>query len=126
VYHEHPFAFPPTVSVMRLSQERIPRWSYLRLDQSAYHGWLSMMTSSEGPPFLVLPRAPPTLNPPLLLRTILFYSGHLQHERERPDMERKYRTVARPNEKSRGKNLVKWDRGWWNKHKKYASLRSPM
>ena len=25
-----------------------------------------------------------------LLRTILFYSGHLQHERERPDMERKY------------------------------------
>jgi len=25
-----------------------------------------------------------------LLRTILFCSGHLQHERERPDMERKY------------------------------------
>jgi len=25
-----------------------------------------------------------------LLRTILFYSGHLQHECERPDMERKY------------------------------------
>jgi len=25
-----------------------------------------------------------------LLRTIWFYSGHLQHERERPDMERKY------------------------------------
>ena len=25
-----------------------------------------------------------------LLRTILFDSGHLQHERERPDMERKY------------------------------------
>jgi len=25
-----------------------------------------MMTSSEGPPFLVLPRAPPTLNPPLI------------------------------------------------------------
>jgi len=24
------------------------------------------------------------------LRTILFYSGHLQHDRERPDMERKY------------------------------------
>jgi len=47
-----------------LSQERILRWSYLRLDQSAYHGWLSMMTSSEGP-FLVLPRASPTLNPPL-------------------------------------------------------------
>jgi len=34
-----------------LSQERILRWSYLRLDQSAYHGWLSMMTSSERPPF---------------------------------------------------------------------------
>ena len=51
---------------MPLSQERIFRWSYLRLDQSAYHGWLSMMTSSEGPPFLVLPRAPATLNPPLV------------------------------------------------------------
>jgi len=25
-----------------------------------------------------------------LLRTILFYSGHLQHEHERPDMEWKY------------------------------------
>jgi len=25
-----------------------------------------------------------------LLRTILFYSCHLQHERERPDMKRKY------------------------------------
>jgi len=25
-----------------------------------------------------------------LLRTMLFYSGRLQHERERPDMERKY------------------------------------
>jgi len=25
-----------------------------------------------------------------LLRTIFFDSGHLQHERERPDMERKY------------------------------------
>jgi len=65
VYHEHPFALPPAVSVMPLSQDRILRWSYLRLDQSAYHGWLSMMTSSEGPPFFVLPRAPPTLNPPL-------------------------------------------------------------
>jgi len=52
VYHEHPFAFPPSaVSVMPLSQERILRWSYLRLDESAYHGWLSMMTSSEGPLF---------------------------------------------------------------------------
>jgi len=30
----------------------------LVLIKSDYHGWLSMMTSSEGP-FLVLPRAPP-------------------------------------------------------------------
>jgi len=37
----------------------------LGLIKNAYHGWLSMMTSSEGP-FSVLPRAPPTLNPPLL------------------------------------------------------------
>ena len=36
----------------------------LGLIKSAYHGWLSMMTLSEGP-FLVLPRAPPTSNPPL-------------------------------------------------------------
>jgi len=36
-----------------------------------------------------------------LLRTILFYSGHLQHERERPGMERKHmNTATRPNEKS--------------------------
>jgi len=47
-----------------LSQERILRWSYLRLDQSAYHSWLSMMTSSEGPLFS-LASGPPNLNPPL-------------------------------------------------------------
>ena len=71
---DHPFAFHPSaVSVMPLSQERILRWSYLRLDQSAYHGWLSMMTSSEGLPFLVLPRAPPTLNPPLIVRANIAY-----------------------------------------------------
>jgi len=34
-----------------------------------------------------------------LLRAIVFDSGHLQHECERPDMERKYSTwiVAKPN-----------------------------
>ena len=32
------------------------------LIKSAYHGWRSMMTSSEGP-FLVLPRPPPNLKP---------------------------------------------------------------
>jgi len=37
----------------------------LGLIKSAYHDWLSVMTTSEGLPFLVLPRAPPTLNPPL-------------------------------------------------------------
>jgi len=36
----------------------------LGLIKSAYHGWLSMMTSSDAP-FLVLLPAPPTLNPPL-------------------------------------------------------------
>ena len=39
----------------------------LGLTKSGYHGWLSMMTSSEGPPFQVLPRAPPILNPSLFL-----------------------------------------------------------
>jgi len=34
--------------------------------QSAYRGWLSMMTSSEGTLFS-LASGPPTLNPPLLL-----------------------------------------------------------
>ena len=62
---------------MPLSQDRILRWSYLRLDQSAYHGWLSMMTSSDGPPFLVLPRAPPTLNPPLTARQQSDLDTHL-------------------------------------------------
>jgi len=42
----------------------------LGLIKSAYHGWLSMMTSSKGP-FLVLPRAPPHLNPPLVTDTFL-------------------------------------------------------
>ena len=82
MYHEHSFAFPPSaVSVMPLSQERILRWSYLRLDQSAYHSWLSMMTSSEGPPFLVLSRAPPTLNPPLR-RGVGVYSSEAGAESE--------------------------------------------
>jgi len=35
-----------------------------------------------------------------LLRTILSYSGHLQHESERPDMERKYMNNDTPQEKS--------------------------
>ena len=39
----------------------------LGLIKSAYHGWLSMMTSSEGPLFsLTSPH--PTLNPPLVMR----------------------------------------------------------
>jgi len=49
-----------------------------------------------------------------LIRTILFYSGHLQHERERPDMERKYMNSGNwQGSKKRGRvnNLVKWDRG---------------
>jgi len=36
----------------------------LGLIKSAYHGWLSMLTSSEGPLFS-LASGPPTLNPPL-------------------------------------------------------------
>jgi len=35
-------------------------------NQNDYHGWLSVMTSSEGPLFS-LASGPPTLNPPLLL-----------------------------------------------------------
>jgi len=78
LYYEHSFAFSPAMSVVPLSQERILRWSYLGLDQSSYHGWLRMMTSSEGPPFLVLPRAPPTLNPPLVIT--LSWSTHTHYK----------------------------------------------
>jgi len=50
------------------------------------------------------------------LWTILFYSGHLQHERERPCMERKY--MKSPKKRDRVNNLVKWDSGWWHKYTK--------
>ena len=43
----------------------------LGLTKSAYHGWLSMTTSSEGPRFQVLPRAPPILNPSLTIAYVL-------------------------------------------------------
>jgi len=39
----------------------------LDLFKKSYHGWLSMMTSSEAS-FSALPRALPTLNPPLHVR----------------------------------------------------------
>jgi len=42
----------------------------LGLIKSSHHGWLSMMTSSEGP-FFSLASGPPTLNPPLS-STIMF------------------------------------------------------
>jgi len=31
-----------------------------------------------------------------------------------------------PKKRAQVNNLVKWDRGWWNKHTKEASLRSPI
>jgi len=52
---------------MLYSQERILGWPYLRLDQR----FLSRLAEHDdvirGPPFLVMPRAPPTLNPQLSL-----------------------------------------------------------
>jgi len=52
VYHEHPFALSlSAISVMPQSQEHILGWPYLRQIKSYYHGWQSMKTSSEGPPF---------------------------------------------------------------------------
>ena len=66
--HEHPFAFSPSAMlVMPWSQKRSLSFGgrILRLIKSAYHGWLSMMTSSEGPLFS-LASGPPTLNPPLI------------------------------------------------------------
>jgi len=58
-----------------------------------------------------------------------YCSGHLQHERERPDMERKYMNSDNWQDlKQRGRvnNLVKWDRGWWHKYTKQTSSRSPI
>jgi len=40
------------------------------LIKSAYHGWLSIMTSSEGPLFS-LSSGPPALNPPLVTTGLL-------------------------------------------------------
>ena len=61
------------------------------------------------------------------LRTILFYLGHLQHKRERPDMERKYMNSDKAQRKEpEFNNLVKLDCGWWHKYTKQASLRSPI
>jgi len=58
---------------------------------------------------------------------MLFYSGHLQHERERPDMERKYMNSDKAQMlRAQVNNLVKWDRRWWHKYTKQASLRSPI
>jgi len=42
-----------------------------------------MMTSSAGPPFLVLPRAPPTLNPPL---NLLFHGREITKMPETQDL----------------------------------------
>ena len=54
--------------LLRLSFHSLRNVSFcgliLGLIKSAYHGWLSMMTSSEGP-FFSLASGPPTLNPPL-------------------------------------------------------------
>jgi len=60
-----------------------------------------------------------------LLRTVLFYSGHLQHERERTGMERKYMYSDNwqgPKKRGRVNNLVKWDPGWWHKYTKQARV----
>ena len=52
VYHEHPFAFPPSaVSVMPLSQERILRGSYLRLDQKCLSRLAEYDDVIRGAPF---------------------------------------------------------------------------
>jgi len=47
-------------------------WVYLRKIKSDYHGWLNMMTSSEGP-FLVLPR--PSNPKPTTAYDIKLYSA---------------------------------------------------
>ena len=58
---------------------------------------------------------------------MLFCSGHLQHERERPDMERKCMNSDKAQMlRAQVNNIVKWDRGWWHKYTQQASLRSPI
>ena len=66
VYHEHPLHF---LLLLCQSCRSLRNVSFggdiLGLIKSAYHGWLSMMTSSEGP-LCSLASSNPTLNPPLV------------------------------------------------------------
>ena len=57
------------------------------------------------------------------LRTILFYSGHLQHERERPDIEWIYMNIDKVQRKE-PELTTYWseDRWWWHKHTKQARV----
>jgi len=57
-----------------------------------------------------------------LLRTTLFYSGHLQNERERLDMERKHMN----SDKAQRKELELATDGGGTKNTKQACLRSPI
>jgi len=61
-----------------------------------------------------------------LLQTILFYSRPATCTREARHRTKIYEQWKCPKIRGRVNNLVKWDRGWWNKHTKQASLRSPM
>ena len=66
--------------------------SNLKAFQSAYRGWLSMMMSSEGPPFQSC-LGPPTLNPLLLLGP--GYNVPLVPPSRRPCMQ--WMTAFEPN-----------------------------
>jgi len=74
----------------------------LGLIKSAYHGWLSMMTSSEGPPFLVLPRPPPTLNPPLFTTIQKLFSNLSNLKKVTFDCRKKFK-ISKTNTGARRK-----------------------
>jgi len=62
VYHEHPFAFSPASLSCRSLKNVSFGGCILGLINSVYHGWLSMMTSSEGTLFS-LASGPPNPKP---------------------------------------------------------------
>jgi len=73
-YHEHLLYFLLPCQSRRCLGNVSFGGRILGLIRSVYHGWLSMMTSSKGPLF-ILASAPPTLNPPLVMLMCLLGSS---------------------------------------------------
>jgi len=62
----------------------------------------------------------PTTNDIVLFRSSVTWTRKARH------WTKIYEQWQGPKKRTRVNNLAKWDRGWWNKHTKQASLRSPI